>query len=477
MAAGMDVARVNFSHGSRSDHARAFQAVARAALEAGRAVAILADLSGPKIRLGPLADGAVTLEAGRPFVLRAATRDAGGTNDPGNRGHSDATAAWTTYPGLAADLRPGDRVLLADGAAELRVEHADEATGQVVTEVARGGTIRSRAGVNVPSERFSGAAVTDKDRRDLPAALELGADLVAQSFVRRAEDVEDLRRLLPSDRRVRVMAKIETRRAIDDFDRILGAVDAIMVARGDLGVEIPYEEVPIVQKDLVRRAVAARVPVVVATQMLESMTTAPRPTRAEASDVANAVLDGVDGILLSAETAVGAYPVEAAGAAARICVIAEALEGDRVEARPPSVGSVARTDSVPDAVAYAAVALARQDASVTAICCSTRSGRTAETLAVLRPPVPVLAFSSDAAVLRSLALRRGVVPLAIESPLDPAAPIAWMKARLLASRLVPAGSSCVFVGSTGETGSPPNVLQVERIAPPDDTKGAAMADT
>ena len=215
---------------------------------------------------------------------------------------------------MAADLRAGDRVLLADGAVELRVV----ATGDdVATEVVRGGTIRSRAGVSVPSERLSTPALTEKDRADIPIALELGVDYVAQSFVRRAEDVRTLRGLL-GDQPPPIVAKIETRPAIDDFDAILEVVDAVMIARGDLGVELPYEEVPIIQKQLVRRALDRGVPTIVATQMLESMIEAPRPTRAEASDVANAVFDGADAIMLSGETAIGRYPILAAEAAVRI---------------------------------------------------------------------------------------------------------------------------------------------------------------
>ena len=209
-----------------------------------------------------------------------------------------------TYAALATDLRAGDRVLLADGAVELRVV----ATGDdVATEVVRGGTIRSRAGVSVPSERLTTPALTDKDRADVPVVLELGVDYVAQSFVRRAQDIETLRSLL-GDQPPPIVAKIETRPAIDDFDAILEVVDAVMIARGDLGVELPYEEVPIIQKQLVRRALDRGVPTIVATQMLESMIEAPRPTRAEASDVANAVFDGADAIMLSGETAIGRYP-------------------------------------------------------------------------------------------------------------------------------------------------------------------------
>ena len=307
--AGMEVARVNFSHGTSADHAAAAAAVREAAATTGIPMAVLVDLAGPKVRLGELSAGSIDLVTGQTFRLR------------GDPGPGDARSAGTNHPDITADLRVGDRILLADGDAELRVL---EAGREIVTEVVSGGTIRSRAGVNIPGDRLSLAAVSERDRRDVARGLgELGADIVAQSFVRRAEDVEELRTLLEGSV-VTLMAKIETRAAIDDIERILAAADAIMVARGDLGVEIPFEEVPIVQKELIRSAHRHRKPVVVATQMLESMTDAPRPTRAEASDVANAVLDGADGILLSAETAIGRFPVEAAEAATSISRVAEA---------------------------------------------------------------------------------------------------------------------------------------------------------
>jgi pyruvate kinase len=317
VAAGMDVARVNFSHGSASDHSRAVAAVRDAARDARRAVALMTDLPGPKVRLGRLRRGVVDLEPGRSFVLR-------GAGEPG-----DAGGAGTNHPRIADDLRPGDAVLLADGAAELRVVRSDEA---VLTEVVRGGRIRSGAGVNVPSERLSLPAVTARDRRLIPSALAFRAEFVAQSFVRRAEDVGELRALLGGDA-PRIVAKIETRSAVTNIERILAVADGIMVARGDLGVEIPFEEVPIVQKDLIRLALQHGVTVIVATQMLESMVESPRPTRAEASDVANAVLDGAHGVLLSAETAIGAYPLEAARAAVRICRYAEE-HGERYRLTP-----------------------------------------------------------------------------------------------------------------------------------------------
>jgi pyruvate kinase len=305
--AGMDVARINCSHGRREDHDRLLNAVRDAA--GGRRIGVMADLSGPKVRLGEVDGGETALEAAARFVLRSEGPMPG-----------TAEGASTTHPGLSADLEPGDRVLLADGAVELRV--VDTAGGDVVTEVVRGGPVRSRAGVNVPSERLSLPAITPKDEEDLRWALDARVDMVAQSFVRRAHDVRALVALMGRPRPT-LVAKIETRPAVEDAQAILATADAVMVARGDLGAETALEEIPVIQKQLVATANRAATPAVVATQMLESMTSAPRPTRAEAGDVAGAVFDGADAILLSGETAIGAYPVEAARTAARILEVTE----------------------------------------------------------------------------------------------------------------------------------------------------------
>lgn len=305
--AGTDIARVNFSHGTEDQRRAIVESVRHAARDAGRPVGVLADLCGPKLRLGELAGGLIELTEGSRFLLGYGQ----------HRG--DATQASANYPGLTHDLRPGDCLLLADGTVELNVV---ECGRELVTEVVRGGAIHSRAGLNVPCDRVSLPSVTAKDRVDLERALEMRADVVAQSFVRRRGDVRHLRELI-GDRPVHVMAKVETRAAVEEADGILQEADAVMAARGDLAGELPFEEIPLVQKDLIRRAVAAGKPAIVATHMLRSMTASPRPTRAEASDVANAVLDGAEGILLSDETAIGRYPVEAARAAARIIEAAE----------------------------------------------------------------------------------------------------------------------------------------------------------
>ena len=490
VAAGMDVARINFSHGTPDEHKAYVHAVRAAAHSARRSVAVMADLPGPKIRLGELEDGAITLATGATFTLRPsrsaevavieipaappetveikpdgyetpegteATIEATDVEDaplaeqeddsalpvaeevvapdasdlvdaPSARDDVDDTAgsamavsepsrppealgdasgASVSTTTLAAQLQISDRILLADGAAELRVT-AISGT-DVVTEVVHGGQVRTRSGVNIPSIRLTGDGLTDGDRAAVPRALELRVDLIAQSFVRSADDVRSLRQMLPADG-PRVVAKIETQAAVDAFDEIAQVADGIMVARGDLGVDIPFEAVPLVQKDLIRRATRAGRFSIVATQMLESMTSAPRPTRAEASDVANAVLDGADAVMLSAETAIGQFPIESLQAMARICWSTETDGGDLMRgAEAPTGGSPA--DEVIAGATYMALRYASKDAA--ALWCFTRSGVTAELLSLQRPGIPIIAFTLSPIVARRLAVRSGVIPMVL----------------------------------------------------------------
>jgi len=438
-AAGMDVARVNFSHGTPEEQAHAAERVR----ETSDSVALLVDLPGPKIRLGALVDETVRLEAGTAFALR-----------PDDAAPGDTTGAHVSYHELAADVRPGDRILLADGAVELRVSSNDD---EVRTEVVRGGTIRPHAGVSVPSDRLSEPALTDADRAAVPRVLGLGADFVAQSFVRSAADVAELRALLGRDGPP-IVAKIETRPAVDDFDAICEIADAVMIARGDLGVELPYEHVPIIQKQLVRRALDRGVPTIVATQMLESMISSPRPTRAEASDVANAIFDGADAIMLSGETAIGEHPILAAEAAICIAVRCQEEGADYMAAGTPGT---AATDA--DALAFAAVALATADQDVAAIACYTRSGRTAGILSSLRPRVPILAFSPDPAVVRRLGLAHGVEARGCIQPSSHPERLSLLSDLISREGLLPAGAAVVLVASTAQAGSGPNLLEVRRV--------------
>jgi pyruvate kinase len=436
--AGMDVARVNLSHGTQDDHERMVKGIRHAAAEAGRPVGILADLSGPKVRLGELADEEVRLERGAPFVLR---RD----EAPG-----DSSGASTTHPGLASDLEPGDRVLLSDGAVELRVE---ESATDVVTKVVRGGTVRSGAGVNVPAERLSLPAITPKDETGIQWAISAGVDMVAQSFVRRAEEVRAVRSLLGRTPPL-LMAKIETRPAVRDADAIIEAADAVMIARGDLGVELPLEEIPLIQRDLVSRSTRAGVPVVVATQMLESMTRSARPTRAEASDVAGAVFEGADAIMLSAETAIGAYPLEAAQTAVRI---AEVAGGSGFAAPPAKIA--APTDAHLVAQAAASVCL---QGGVIAVACATRSGRTAALLSSARPRVPIYAFSPDEHAVRRLTIYHGVSPSVLEHPANTDALIGMMDRRMVEAGHARPGDAVVMV-TASPFGAPTNLMKIHHL--------------
>lgn len=398
VAAGMDVARVNFSHGTPDDHKAYVHAVRAAAHSARRSVAVMADLPGPKLRLGELAGGEARLATGSEFMLRP---------DDGTPG--DASGASVAHPEVTARLEVGDRVLLADGAAELRVVEVIE--DRVRTEVVNGGLVRSRGGVNVPSQRLPTDGLTEEDRAAVPRALELRVDLIAQSFVRTADDVRALRGLLPADG-PRLVVKVETRSAVDNFDAIAAVADGVMVARGDLGVDLPFEDVPLVQKDLVRRATEAGKFTIVATQMLESMTGAPRPTRAEVSDVANAVLDGADAVMLSAETAIGSFPVETLEAMERICAKAEA-DGGAFLTPTGYAGGSSPADGLISAASY--MSLREGGGAPDAIWCFTRSGRTAELLSLQRPGVPVVAFTLNPIVARRLAVRRGVMPVVLSA--------------------------------------------------------------
>jgi pyruvate kinase len=438
VAAGMDVARVNLSHGSREDHERLVKGVRDAAAEVGRPVGILADLSGPKVRLGELAAGEVRLERGAAFVLR---RD----DAPG-----DASGAPTTYPALGGDLHNGDRVLLADGAVELRVT---EVGGSVATEVVRAGTVRSGAGVNVPAERLGLPAITPKDETDIEWALSAEVDMLAQSFVRRAEEVRALRSLLGRTPPL-LIAKIETRPAVRDADGIIDAADAVMVARGDLGVELPLEEIPLIQRDLVSRSTRAGVPVIVATQMLESMTRSARPTRAEASDVAGAVFEGADAIMLSAETAIGAYPIEATQTAVRIAEVA----GGSGFAAPPAA-TAAPTDAHLVAQAAAAVCLR---GGVIAVACATRSGRTASLLSAARPRVPIYAFSPDERAVRRLTIYHGVSPTVLEHSPNTDVLIEMMDRRMVDEGHARPGDAVVMV-TASPFGTPTNLMKIHHL--------------
>jgi pyruvate kinase len=443
--AGTSIFRLNFSHGDPADHERMVGLVRRAEQELGSPLGVLVDLPGPKVRLGDVEPDPLRFKVGQPFALR-----------PGGRG--DATGAATTYPGLADDLRPGDRVLLSDGAVELSVQdlHGDN----VLTECVRGGVVRSGQGVNVPAERLGLPAVTDRDREGLDRALGLGVDFVGQSFVRAAKDVRDLRALM-GDRAVPIVAKIETRPAVDGIERILDEADAIMIARGDLGVELPMEEIPLIQKELIRAARAAGRPTIVATQMLESMIHAARPTRAESTDVANAVLDGADAVMLSGETAIGDFPFESASAASSIAAYAESRGGPFRALEP-----VRRPESEGAAVAHAVASIPFADLEIAAITCYTETGRTARLLSAERPPVPVYAFVPPDDVRRTTCILWGVHGLPARVPADTDEMIALMDEGLRARGLARNGDAVVMAASSPAGRTTTNMLKIHRVGTP-----------
>ena len=392
VAAGVDVVRLNTAHASREALERQLIAVREASASAGRHVAVMLDLGGAKIRLGDVAPATV-LQDGASFALRT----------DGVVG--DADGASINHPGFAGDVNEGNRILIDDGRIELVVVGVE--AGTVRTVVQTGGPLLSRKGVNVPGVSLSVEGITAQDRANLAWALEAGIDLIAQSFVRSVADVERLRAMM-GERRVPIIAKIEKHEALGDLHGIVAASDLVMVARGDLGVETSPEEVPVAQRRIVAECRATGTPVIVATQMLESMTTALSPTRAEASDVANAIFDGVDAVMLSGETAVGAHPVRALATMDRIVRAAEAAGVDEM-------ASVRlRSEGVGAAVSRAACDLA-EDLELAAIVTVTQSGATARSVAAHRPHVPVLAATPDDVVARSLAPVWGVHPLVIGS--------------------------------------------------------------
>ncbi len=386
--AGMNVARLNLSHGSYADHESVYKMVRAASDESGKAVGILADLQGPKIRLGRFRDGPVQVFAGAEFTIT--TRDVAG----------DATICSTTYADLPGDVQVGDEILIDDGNVRLC---ATAVTGtDVTTRVEVGGTLSNSKGINLPGVAVSVPAMSEKDIEDLRWALHLRADMVALSFVRSAEDVKDVRRVMDEEHQwIPVIAKIEKPQAIDHIDEIIAAFDGVMVARGDLGVEMPLEDVPFLQKRVVEAARRNAKPVVVATQMLESMISSPRPTRAEASDVANAVLDGADSVMLSGETSVGDYPIETVLTMARIIESTEDHGLARMAAiqwEPHTRGGI---------IAKAAAEVAERVGAKYLVAFS-QSGDTARRLSRYRSEVPVLAFTPEPVVRSQLALTWGI---------------------------------------------------------------------
>ncbi len=446
VAAGMNVARLNFSHGSHEDHRKVYDIIRAESKRCGRPVAILLDLQGPKIRVQKFENGSAELKVGERFRLVSGTEVLG-----------DERQASISYDTLHLDAKPGEEILLDDGLLKLVVRELGD--GWVDTEVLVGGTLKERKGVNLPNTRITVPSMTEKDREDLAFGIELGVEYVALSFVRSSLDIHQLRAYLPdSPDAPAVIAKIEKPQAVRSMREIMAAADGIMVARGDLGVEMPPEQVPMIQKELLALANDMGKVSITATQMLDSMQIHPRPTRAEASDVANAIYDGTDAVMLSGETAVGDYPVESVRMMARI--IDEAERSPFFAARRPPQSIVrSEYETIARAVTAAASAL-----DVDVIACFTMTGRTSRMIKAFRPRQAVVAFTPLWSAYQRLALHRGITPLLIALRSDTDGLIALVEEELRAAGLAKPGEHVVIVmGVPAGTGVPANLIKYHRM--------------
>ena len=445
--AGVNVFRMNFSHGTHEEHRQRIIYAREAASRLGADIAILQDLQGPKIRVGEVENGMILLHKGSQLILTNEENPERGTNK-----------VYVSYPTLSEDVEAGGRILLDDGLLELKV--LDTTESDVITEVVVAGPLRSRKGVNLPHLRTNTPALTEKDLADLEFGIEMDVDIIALSFVRDESDVTDLvQRIRNSGKQISVIAKIEKPEAVRKIDQILDQADGIMVARGDLGIEMPMEMVPGTQKRIILKCRQAGKPVITATQMLESMIENPRPTRAEASDVANAVLDGSDALMLSGETAVGKHPVRVVEAMARI--IREAERQDTNLSLGPKAEWL--TPSLTEAISYMAYELAEQ-VDAKAIACLTSSGKTARLISRHRPNVPVVAFTNHTKVVQQLGLSWGTKAFAIPFQRDTDGGVKLVLEILKSRGLVEAGDQVVITAgmplpARGRT----NMIQVSRI--------------
>lgn len=430
--AGMDVARLNFSHGTHADHLLTIERLRAAQLKVRKAVGILGDLQGPKIRTGKLETGAVELVEGKELSI---------TMDEGHVGNVNLVG--TTYPHLASDVNVGDRILVDDGLLELKVLATDKKM-LIRTEIIHGGTLKNNKGINLPGVALKAEALTAKDKEDLIFGLKNGVDMVALSFVRTPQDIDQCREAMKeAGRVVPIIAKLEKPEAIARLDAILDKTDGVMVARGDLGVEIPPEEVPAIQKDIIRRANQRGMPVIVATQMLNSMIEHPRPTRAEASDVANAIFDNTDAVMLSGESASGRYPIESVEMMSRIVEAAESAMRQSF----PRIGTgepVKIPSDFPDVTCGVACRAARE-AGAALIVAFTLTGTTARLLSRYRPQMPIIAFSPNQEVRRRLALLWGVMPRVLEPVQETEEMVQRVEEELLARGLARRGDRIVIV--------------------------------
>ena len=446
--AGLDVARLNFSHGTHAEHATVIGDIRRVSREAGVSIAVLQDLPGPKVRTGPLAPGteAVRLANGAAFAL--VTHDIVGTEH----------AVSANYGGLARDVEAGKHIYLADGAIVLRVVATSDERVDTVVEV--GGDLRAYQGINYPDGTLAIEPVTERDLEHLAFGLECGVDWVAISFVKSAEDVLRVKRFIAErGKNVPVIAKIERHEALAALDDIVEAADAIMVARGDLGIEIPLEKVPLVQKDVIARSNRASKPVITATQMLESMLAAPRPTRAEANDVANAIIDGSDAIMLSGETARGAYPIEAVRTMARIAREVE-REYPHEHLRERRFAGTKRSTGT--SIAKGAGVMA-EELNLNFIVVGTTTGNTARHISSFRPRARIVAMTGIPAIARRMALIWGVEALVVEPYKYFETLIDIVEARMLRERLCESGETIAITSGMPVGGGGTNVLKIHRL--------------
>jgi pyruvate kinase len=458
---GMDVGRLNFSHGSHEDHARNIERLRSAAEKENRSICILQDLQGPKIRTGRLErHEPVLLESGSTVVITP--RDVAGT----------PTRISTTFPDLAREVVAGARILLRDGLIELRVRSVRG--GDVVCDVLNGGMLGEHQGINLPGTALSIPAMTEKDRKDLEFGLKQGVDAVALSFVRSAADVNMVREIVAGlGRDIPLIAKLEKPQAIDHLEEILEVVDGVMVARGDLGVEMAPEKVPVIQKHVIRRAAVWRKPVITATQMLESMIENPRPTRAEASDVANAIFDGTDSVMLSAETASGRYPREAVAMMSRIVIEAESNMGEFTQPRRRRDNhglSVAET--ICESIAHAA-----EDLPMGAIAVFTESGNTARMISKFRPQAPIYAFTHVASVVQRANLFWGVHPIRCGHAPSTDQMVEVAEKELLARGVLKPGAVLGVVAGTQQSSGSTNFMRLHTVTAQEVAEGTKRKHT
>jgi pyruvate kinase len=450
--AGMDVARINFSHGTREEHAEEIAVIRLIAKKETANIAIMADLQGPKLRIGVIDPD--------PLVLAPGDR-VGLTNHPAA---GKSNTIHLPHPTAITGAKPGETILFGDGELEVVVE--EKLANALVCKVTAGGELRSHQGFHASGLTPVLSTLTQKDQEDARSALELDVDFLALSFVKTAQDIERLRTLIkdfnPSGQPPAIVAKIETRKALENFDPILNAADVIMVARGDLGIEVPVQEVPLHQKNIVRKCNHAGVPVITATQMLQSMTEHPRPTRAEASDVANAILDGSDAVMLSAETATGRYPVKASEMMRKI---AENVE-EKMPCRLDEVdfAEVPHRHPITDAISEATRSIAR-DLNARLIVTSTWSGYTARQVSRERPKQLIVALTPSERVCRQLALVWGVIPVLVQPYQDTEKMLQIMDEKLLSSALASKGDLVIVTGGLPlAEGGKTNFLKVHRLA-------------